>query len=200
LITGLLSEPRTPLLTTLGGLLVGALLTYLVQSRLKLFTLNTEYRYEQRKALRSAIGEHHGRILEACRLFHQRMQNLYLGSNTDWLRIEGDYSNDPYYFLSTLWRFLAVMASCYQFERAAIFVDQRIAERSALDFVQYVETIIRCGSDPDLFAALPYDSSTAHDHFFRDQLLGFAEVCAPEGTIIPFSAVASLWTLRLSES
>lgn len=148
--------------------------------------LKTEYEYEQRKVLRQLIGRYHGRMLEAAEALNHRLWNLYENQGKGWLEVGGDYADpeSPYYFRTTVYRFLNFCSLSRLFEREAVFVDGRIAEETDLDFLKFQKALRWALTDVALFDDLKYDRSTAKDHFFADQLREICDGCFTKGEFL----------------
>lgn len=159
----------------IGITIVATPLRYAIDKRALRHKLSTEYEYEQRKKLRDLIGRYQGRVLEAATDLNYRIWNLYKNESAGWLQEGG------YYLTSTVCRFLAFFAVVRQFEREAVFVDSRIAEKQDLDFVKYLKALVWAVTDVDLFNGLNYDTSCATDHFFRDDLRVACDLCCADG-------------------
>jgi hypothetical protein len=161
-------------ITALATSVASAPLRYLVDSRLQRAKAKTDFEYDQRRKLRAEIGAYHGRLLESATSLNYRLVNLAANWNEGWLRVNGDYARplteDYYYFPTTIYRFMAFAALANRFERAAIFIDSRIAEENDQRFVLYVKAMRWALTDVALFAGLEYDISTPTDHFFTDHL------------------------------
>jgi hypothetical protein len=160
-------------LTALATQLASAPLRLLVDTRLLRVKAKTEYEYEQRKELRRKIGEYHGRLVEAASSFNYRLTNLQANYAKGWLNVGGVYnvpSTEGYYFPTMVYRFMLLAGLANKFEREAIFIDSRIAERKDQLFLYYVKALRWCMTDVALFNGLEYDISTPTDHFFTDHL------------------------------
>lgn len=155
--------------------------------------LKAEYEYEQRKKLRNLIGEFHGRMINATNSLNYRLWNHYSNYHEGWLNVEGDYSPENHYFHSCVHRFLAVSALTRQFEKKAIYVDGRIAEKGDFLFLRYVAVLHWCMTDVALFEGLEYDKEYETDHFFSDNFRKYCDLCIQkEDTIIEFDNLSSL--------
>jgi hypothetical protein len=166
-------------ITALATALASAPLRYLVDSRLLRAKASTEFEYEERKKLRAEVGAYRGRLLEAAVSLNYRLFNLGKWWRQGWLHVDGDYSRPltegDYYFPTTVYRFMAFMALANRFERAAIFIDSRFAEKDDQLFVFYIKALRWVLTDVSLFEGFAYDMSTQTDHFFTDQ---FRRTCA----------------------
>jgi hypothetical protein len=146
--------------------------------------LKLEYEYEQRKALRTLIGLHHGRLLDCATSWHRRMLNIYANAEKGWLNVHGNYhQRGDYYFRSTVYRFLSLEAHCFLFAREQIFIDARVAEPSDLDFVKFIDGLHWVVSDASLFHGLNYDASHFYDHVPSDALRALTEAFLVDGKI-----------------
>ena len=149
-----------------------------VDKRLQQSQVELEYEREQRKALRAKIGAYHGRLLEAALDLNYRLVNLNRNWESGWLRAEGDYrapASAHHYLRTTAFRFVRLAGLAERFEREAIVVDARIADKTDQAFVRYPKAFRWVMTDVALFASLEYDISESREHFFTDQL---RQLCA----------------------
>jgi hypothetical protein len=166
-------------IVSLFTMILGTPLRYAIDRRALRHKLSTEYEYEQRKQLRQLIGRYHGRLLEASERLSFRLWNLYANESEGWLRVNGDFSKPErhYYFATTVYRFLSVLALVRKFESDAIYLDSRIAEDKDLDFVKYLKALHWVCTDVALFKGLQYNTFYATDHFFSDTLRQVCDSC-----------------------
>jgi hypothetical protein len=154
-----------------------------VDKKLQESQAKTDYELAQRKELRTKVGAYRGRLLEAATSLNYRLDNLrenqrkYVGEDCSevWLCVNGEFSapsTERYYFRSTIYRFMALVAVTNRFERAAIYVDPRYGEREDELLVFYVRALRWALTDPKLFAHIEpqYKQSEATAHFFTDDL------------------------------
>ncbi len=165
------------------SLLTTVLLRYFVDDRLMRRKAETEYRFEQRKALRQVLGTFDGPLVQAAEDLHNRMLSLYDHHS------EGELRRDDrggYYYRSTVYRFLAFYRLAVHFEQRALYLDPRIADRNDLRSMRYVKALQWVMTDRGLYEGLDYDSSTPTDHFFRDHLRAICDIEVPEGQTFDF--------------
>jgi hypothetical protein len=151
--------------------------------------LRADYEHEQRKALHSLVAKHQGLLLEHATSWHYRMRNIYTHVGRpvarDWLAFDGRWSEAPYYFKSTVYRFLALIAGAKRFEDEQIYIDARVADPDALDFVKFVKAFHWVLSDVSLFhiQGVDYDENAEPDHFFSDDLRAVGECVLIDGRV-----------------
>jgi hypothetical protein len=151
--------------------------------------LRADYEHEQRKALHSLVAKHHGLLLEHATSWHYRMINIYANVGRrvalDWLAFDGRWPEAPYYFKSTVYRFLALVAGAKRFEDEQIYIDARVAEADELDFVKFVKAFHWVLSDVSLFQVegVDYDEDAGPDHFFSDDLRTVGECTLVDGRV-----------------
>lgn len=186
-VAALMGTPNNLLWTAIVAAIVSAAVSYFFKKRETRHKLQTEYEYEQRKKLRELIGRYHGRLLNASNSLNYRFWNLYTNHEKGWLNVNGRYTANQYYFLSFVHRFLAVYSLIRQFEREAMFVDARIAEKTDFLFLRYMAALRWCITDVALFAGLTYDSFHQTDHFFSDHFRQYCDSCITEsGSFLEF--------------
>jgi len=169
---------------TIAHSLFGAPLKYWLEKKALRNKLATEYEYEQRKNLRALIAKYQGRMVETAEVLNHRMWNLYQNESKGWLDASGRYADAQYYFKSWAYRFLNFLAMARLFEKEAIFIDSKIAEKSDLDFIKYVKAFGWATCDVALFTGVQYDDFRQKDHFFRDSLRHICDACCKEGNFL----------------
>jgi hypothetical protein len=166
-------------IVALATMILGTPLRYIIDKRALRHKLSTEYEYEQRKQLRVLIGRYYGRLIEASERLNFRLWNLYANESKGWLNVHSNYSKPEsnYYYTSTVYRYLSVIALVRKFETEAIFIDPRIADSKDLRFLKYLKALYWVCTDTALFKDLHYDNSYAKDHFFSDALRQVCDSC-----------------------
>jgi hypothetical protein len=179
-LTSLLLSQTNLLWAGIISAVVSTAVSYFFRKRETRDRLKTEYEYEQRKKLRNLIGLYHGRLLSASNTLNHRFWNLYQNHEKNWLKVNGNYSPQNYYFHSFVHRFLNVCCLVRQFEREAIYVDARIAEKNDFIFLKYLDALRHCVTDKQLFDGLPYDDFYQTDHFFADTFRQYCDSCVDD--------------------
>ena len=162
--------------TSLASLVISTIVSYIAKKLEVRDKLKAEYSHEQQKKIRELIGSYHGRLVRSSRSLNYRFFNLYRNHKKDWLNVRGKYrSLTGYYFSSFVHRLLCVLAIVRQFEKEAIYLDARIAEKNDFIFLNYLDAFHWVMTDAQLFKGLEYDSTSARDHFFSDFLRALSE-------------------------
>jgi hypothetical protein len=181
---------------SLAVTLLAAPLRLFVERHLQRQKVAVEYEYTQRTKLRAEIGEYHGRLHEAGNSLRYRLVNLEKHWPDGWLRVEGDYSqptSERYYFRTTVYRFMVFLGLANRFERAAIHVDNRVADPSDKYFVGYIQAMRWALTDASLFRTERYDEAEDTAHFFTDHLRHMcATVLDEDGNALDLRAFESL--------
>jgi hypothetical protein len=150
-----------------------------VEKRLVRQKVTIEYEQSQREALRTQVGAHHGHLHDAGFHLRRRLVNLEKNWSKGWMRVAGDYSGmssrDRYYFPTTVHRFMLFMALANKFSRAAIHVDNRVAEPADRYFIGYLNAMEWALTDVELFRSEDYDITRDTAHFFTDH---FRRMCS----------------------
>jgi hypothetical protein len=179
-------------LLTIAHSLFGAPLKYWLEKKALRNKLATEYEYDQRKSLRTLISKYQGRMIEAAEVLNHRMWNLYKNEGKGWLDRQGNYEDAQYYFKSWAYRFINFLAMARLFEKEAIFIDSRIAEKTDLAFIKYMKAFGWATCDVALFSGVTYDDSRQKDHFFRDDLRRVCDACCKDGSFPDQEAIDRL--------
>jgi hypothetical protein len=187
-LTAALSAPVAAVIAAgiaaVTSVLTTIVLRYFVEDKLMRRKAETDYRYEQRKALRQVLGTFDGPLVQAAEDLHNRMLNLYERHGEAELR--RGTRGGGYYYRSTVYRFLAFYRLAVTFEQRALYLDPRIADATDLRSMRYVKALQWVMTDRGLFEGLDYDSSTATDHFFRDRLRAICDIDVPDGQSFDF--------------
>jgi hypothetical protein len=159
---------------------ISVAVSYFFRKREARHRLEIEYEYEQRRKLRDLIGRYHGLLLSVANNLNCRLWNFYSNSSKSWLNVGGQYKRPPYYFVSFVYRFLAVSASVRQLENEAVYLDARIALKSDFGFLNYIWALGWVMTDVSLFKGLKYDPNDQKDHFFGDNFREYCDSCISE--------------------
>lgn len=185
-LAGLDMKVQAALIAGVVGLatgFVGPVLKHVLDRWSLTHRLDTEHRFSQRKKLRELISHSHGRLIEAANNLNYRFWNLQANQAQDWLKMDGSYDrvHENYYFTSTVHRVLAMLVLCREFDKTAVHVDGRIAEKDDLLFVKYVKALQWVFSDGALFKGVDYDAFCSHDHIFSGKLEVITDIFLAEG-------------------
>jgi hypothetical protein len=183
-----LASLTTSALTLLHSLF-GAPLKYWLEKKALRHRLATEYEYQQRKNLRDLITKYRGRLVEAGEALNHRIWNFYRNEPHHWLDASGRYADSGYYFRSWAYRLLNVLAVARLFEKQAMFIDSRIAEKTDLDFIKYVKALGWAACDVSLFDGLNYPADRQTDHLFKDIVRLICDTCCADGNFLDQDAV-----------
>ncbi|MGG0849115.1 hypothetical protein [Peribacillus simplex] len=154
---------------TVLTLLIGTPIKHILEKKMIKHKLNLEYEYEQKKKLHDLIGEYHGRLLDSSVHLSYRIFNLYENKSKGWLSTGP--STSFYYFSSTIYRFIHLLALIRMFESKAIYIDSRIATKKDFNFIKFLKAINWTCIDVKLYEGLQYNNlANPTDHFFNDEL------------------------------
>jgi hypothetical protein len=143
------------------------------EKKLQRQKVQVEYEYVQRTRLRGEIGDYQGRLHDSGVSLRYRLLNLEKNWSQGWMRRAGDYSastSERYYFPTTIYRFMVFVGLANRFLRAAIHVDNRIAEKSDRFFVGYLKAMEWALTDVELFKTEKYEYGNDTAHFYTDHL------------------------------
>ena len=153
---------------TVLTLLVGTPIKHILEKKMIKHKLNLEYEYEQNKKLHDLIGEYHGRLLDSSVHLSYRIFNLYENKSNGWLN--PNPGANFYYFSSTIYRFIHLLALIRMFESKAIYIDSRIATKKDFNFIKFLKAFNWTCIDVKLYDGLQYNHANPSDHFFNDEL------------------------------
>jgi hypothetical protein len=175
LIAAVVSIATTLLTMFTAG--IKAPLRYWLEGKALKRKLRIEYESEQRKKLHSLIAHYRGLLIESAESLNHRFWNLYKNDSQRWLSVGGDYSENNYYHWTWVLRFIHTLAIARAFEKQAIFIDERVAEKEDFEFLNLIKSWSWVTCDVELFEGLSYDNAYATDHLFRDDLRSICEDC-----------------------
>jgi len=138
-----------------------------VDTRILSSKLQTEHEFEQRKKIKDVLAKYKVQLLTACEDLNHRLWNFSNNHEKGWIKVQGNYESEHYYFHSTAYRILCVFAWIKKVNNEMIFLDTTIASRKDLDFIKFLRLF------PNIFCNLTFligkhaDGDSATDHFFR---------------------------------
>jgi len=129
--------------------------------------LETEHKFEQRKKIKEAIAKYKVHLLTACEDVNHRFWNLSINHHKDWIKIDGDYGKEHYYFHSTIYKILYLYAWIGKIKKEMIFLDTTIASKEDLEFIKFLKFFPNVMCDLTFIVGKDADGDYAVDHFFR---------------------------------
>lgn len=167
--------------------LAGSYFRFFLDKRALRDRIEVEFQDSERRKLRELIGRYHGRVLGATERLNYRLWNLQENESEGWLDMHGEYDRpaENYYFTTSAYRIIELLALVRLFEAEAIYIDARIAKEGELAFAQFGKAFQWTLTDADIFKGLPYNAFWQRDHFFHDKLRLICDACISEGGVIP---------------
>lgn len=152
-----------------------SILTFLITNWLKNYfenkllqrNLETEHKFEQRKKIKEAIAKYKIHLLTACEDVNHRFWNLSSNHHKDWIKVDGEYGIEHYYFHSTVYKLLSLYAWVGKIKKEMIFLDTTIASKEDLEFVKFLKFFPNVMCDLTFLVGKDADGEYAVDHFFR---------------------------------
>lgn len=140
------------------------------------FKLGMEYKYEQRKKIKSILSKNKIQLLNSCESLNHRLWNFTAHYQDKWHFVSGQYSEtNNYYFNSFVYRLMCVFAWIKKTEDEMVYLDTTTALREDMEFIKYLRILPQLFYDVALFKDLPYDDFYETDHFFRQNLEKMAQ-------------------------
>ncbi|WP_371380437.1 hypothetical protein [Sporomusa aerivorans] len=160
----------------------------LFDRQFQLFKLQSEHEYEQRKEVKKILSKNKIQLLNACEELNHRLWNFY-GENylKKWHKIDVIDVYEHYYFVSFIYRFIAVFAWVRKIEKEMVYLDTTFALQEDLDFIKFLRLLPQILYDAELYKGYSYERSMATDHFFRGQLENLAEKFITEDRVCDFT-------------
>lgn len=117
--------------TTLITLLIALFapkLKEIFDRRFQLFKLQSEHEYEQRREVKKILSKNKIQLLNACEELNHRLWNFY-GENylKKWHQISDIDVHEHYYFVSFIYRFIAVFVWVRKIEKEMVYLDTTFA-------------------------------------------------------------------------
>ncbi|MCT3758848.1 hypothetical protein HZQ19_04030 [Elizabethkingia anophelis] len=144
-----------------------------IETRILRSKLNTEHRFEQRKKIKEALAKHKVHLLTACEDVNHRLWNLSNNHHRNWIKINGDYHKEHYYFHSTAYKLLCLYFWIGRIKKEMIFLDTTIASKEDLEFIKFLKLFPNVLCDLTFIAGDSADGEYAIDHFFRTEFEQF---------------------------
>lgn len=176
----------------------------LIEKKILIFRLNSEYKFEQQKKIKNVLAANKGHLLTACEDLNHRLWNFSNASNKkpfDWIKVNGDYYNPKrYYFQSFVYRILTVHAWMRKIESELIHLDTTIATSNDLDLIKFIRFYGRIFSDIAFFKGFEYDSCQQIDHIFKNNLDELCHYVICKNEIISYSTYLEQLSTKQLES
>lgn len=102
-----------------------------------------DYDYEQKKRVKDTLAVHKIQILNSADSLKGRIANLFSNEESlDWISVNGNFQNtDNYYFHSTTFRILDLLARIVHLNRELVYMDTTIASNEDTVFLKYLKVI-----------------------------------------------------------
>lgn len=140
-----------------------------IETRVLRSKLNTEHKFEQRKKIKEALAKHKVHLLTACEDVNHRLWNLSNNHSQNWIKIDGDYDKEHYYFHSTAYKLLCLYFWIGRIKKEMIFLDTTIASKEDLEFIKFLKLFPNILCDLTFIAGDNADGEYAIDHFYRTE-------------------------------
>ncbi|WP_417286112.1 hypothetical protein [Cobetia marina] len=163
---------------------VSATITMLINYFKITYSASVIYRYEEKREIRKFVVRHHGYLVRYTSNMSYRLFNMYSNKNRCWLDVGKKYSSNNYYYNSTLYRFMCVIACIYQVDQESLIMNTKVAEKKDLLFLNYSEAIHWVMTDTALFEGLDYNNYEQSCHFFSDKLREYGALCVNEDKVV----------------
>jgi hypothetical protein len=141
-----------------------------VEKRVTESHVEVQHRHAQQAELKRIISKNKMRLLTAAESLNHRMWNFGDNHHQGWMRVDGLYTPDNYYFLSFAFRLITFYALIRRIDQDLIYVDATTADKRDLLFIKYIRSLPQILTDISLLNGKGYDSNFANDHFFRNHL------------------------------
>lgn len=175
-----------PVVTFLGGWIAK-----IVYERYTLnYKLKVEYTFEQKKKLKEEIAKNKIHLLNSMEELNHRLWNFSQNVDKNWHNVsEIEWQEgDKYYIQSFVYRFLKVLYWTIKTEKDAISIDTTIVDKEDILFLKYVKTFKDIFTDADLLKGLNYDNEFDTNHFFKNNLNGYANKIVEGEKVIDFDS------------
>jgi len=167
------------------SILTTVVLRYFVEDKLLKRRAETEYKYEQRKAMRVAMGLFDGPMLQAAEDLHNRMLNLYRNGERGWLDTGPD--RDDYYYESTVYRLASVVRLAVRLEQRAFYLEPSVVEPRDVISLRYAKAFQWVLTDGGMFHETAMMPASGTDFFRRERLRAVADIPVPPDRQFTFS-------------
>lgn len=173
--------------TSILTVLLSFLLKPLIEKKSHASKVEVEHEYEQRKKIKEVLSTYKIHLINASQSLSGRLSNLSIYHSNEWLKVNGVFISDRYYFQSTIYRILSFYAWIKIIETNLIYLDTTIATKEDLYFIKYLRAMKRVLQRGTLVKDLQDQPATTNDIIFRDQLDEMCLWMIQERTVISFS-------------
>src|SRR5690606_38874628 len=85
----------------------------------------------------------------------------------DWIKVDGDYDREHYYFHSTVYKLLCLYAWVGKINKEMIYLDTTIATKEDLEFIKFLKFFPNVLCDLTFIEGKDADGEYEVDHFLR---------------------------------
>lgn len=167
---------------SLAVVILSYIFTPIWERNFHVFKLEQEYRYEQRKKIKGILAENKIHLINSCEELIYRLWNLSSNYDEDW-----QDSRNSYYFISFIYRFLAVFAWVKKTKEEMLYLDSTIATKKDMEFIKFLRLINQMLCDVQLFDNCNYDKNAQKDHFFSNNLGLYSQSIIKEKRVLTYT-------------
>ncbi|MCB0540693.1 MAG: hypothetical protein KDE33_24465 [Bacteroidetes bacterium] len=158
-------------LVSMLTLIISLVTKNFMEKKIHSFKLTSEHEFEQKKKIKSILSENKIRLINACESMNHRFYNFSNNHNKQWHFVNIEKHNPPdgcYYYISFIYRILAVLSWTRKIEKEMVYLDSTIASTDDLIFIKYLRLFSFCFCDLDTITkGFKVDTFIEKDHFFR---------------------------------
>ncbi len=156
------------------------------------FTLNTQYKHEQRAKLKDFLGKTKTGLLNSAEDMQYRLWNFREKISENWHCQTEKTWKDPtkYYIQSFVYRFLEFFYFARKVRSDIFFVDSTVATRQDYTYLKYIKALQLLFCDADLLNTEqhPYTGKKPKHHFYKDVFYNFPAFIVKDGNILNFDS------------
>lgn len=168
--------------------LLGALLKYWYERRSLNYKIRKEYYFKQRVNIKERLAETKTPLIKASEELNYRLWNLADNIDKGWHKVEeSNWTEEKRYYLqSFVYRFLVFIYWINRAEYSLYSFDLSQADKTDQEYLKYIKTLKHFFCESSLLKSLDYDGSHSTNHFYKDNLIKYANYVEVDGIVIDF--------------
>lgn len=187
-----LSQPlQTTIISSLVSIFVvflSTLLKYWYERRSLNYKIQKEYYFKQRVSIKEKLSESKTPLIKASEELNYRLWNLSENIDKEWHKVEeANWTESKRYYLqSFVYRFLVFIYWINRAEYSLYSFDLSQADSKDQKYLKYIKTLKHFFCESSLLKSLNYDGSHSTNHFYKDNLIKYANYVEENGVVIDF--------------
>lgn len=152
------------------------------------YKIQKEYYFKQRVSIKEKLSESKTPLIKASEELNYRLWNLSENIHQQWHNVDEAYwtENKRYYLQSFVYRFLVFIYWINRAEYSLYSFDLSQADSRDQKYLKYIKTLKHFFCESNLLKLFKYDGSHSTNHFYKDNLVKYANYVEDNGVVIDF--------------